>query len=162
MILVCGFAALTSLAAAAQVMPIMLYNPAKIPAFSREARAPPTLAPQRRLQPAAGADAHTPPPLQCLARHLAVVVVGFPATPLLLSRARVCISAAHSREDLAAALVVLREVIDLLGLRYARNGHALQHGHAGAESKAKRVEAAPAVEAAEGEPSPVASRLRGR
>ena len=100
---------------------------------------------------------------QCLARHLAGVVVGFPATPLLLSRARVCISAAHSREDLAAALVVLREVIDLLGLHYARNGHALQHGHAEAESKAKRVEAAPAVEAAEGlEPSPVASRLRGR
>ena len=88
--------------------------------------------------------------------------MGFPATPLLLSRARVCISAAHSREDLAAALVVLREVIDLLGLRYARNGHALQHGHGDSESKAKRVEAAPAVEAAEGEPSPVASRLRGR
>ena len=92
--------------------------------------------------------------------------MGFPATPLLLSRARVCISAAHSREDLAAALVVLREVIDLLGLRYARNGQ----GHAHAESQpkpAKRVEAAPAVEAAEAEgaalgPSPVASRLRGR
>ena len=90
--------------------------------------------------------------------------MGFPATPLLLSRARGCISAAHSREDLAAALVVLREVIDLLGLRYARNGQ----GHVHAESKpAKRVEAAPAVEVAEAaaaalEPSPVASRLRGR
>ena len=98
--------------------------------------------------------------------------MGFPATPLLLSRARVCISAAHSREDLAAALLVLREVIDLLGLRYARNGHNAQlHGHAGAddaEPGRKRVEAAPAVEAAEAaagealEPSPVASRLRGR
>jgi len=72
------------------VMPVMLYNPAKIPAFSRE----------------------------CLARHLAVVVVGFPATPLLLSRARVCISAAHSREDLAAALLVMADIIELLGLRY--------------------------------------------
>jgi hypothetical protein len=56
---------------------------------------------------------------QCLARHLAVVVVGFPATPLLLSRARVCISAAHTREDLAAALDAIQEVVDLIGLRYA-------------------------------------------
>jgi hypothetical protein len=86
--------------------------------------------------------------------------VGFPATPLLLSRARVCISAAHSRDDLAAALVVLREVVDMLGLRYARNGHA-HHAHAVTKAAAKRVEAAPAVEAA-GEPSPVASRLRSR
>ena len=38
--------------------------------------------------------------------QLAVVVVGFPATPLLLSRARVCISASHSREDLEFALKV--------------------------------------------------------
>ncbi|KAK6123769.1 hypothetical protein DH2020_042489 [Rehmannia glutinosa] len=41
------------------VMPIMLYNPAKIPAFSRE----------------------------CLKRNVAVVTVAFPATPLLLARA---------------------------------------------------------------------------
>ena len=72
------------------VMPVMLYNPGKIPAFSRE----------------------------CLARHLAVVVVGFPATPLLLSRARICISASHSREDLTAALGVMADIVSLLGLRY--------------------------------------------
>ena len=133
----------------------MLYNPAKIPAFSREVRArrPPKPKPAVRL------GAHRVCAPQCLARHLAVVVVGFPATPLLLSRARVCISAAHSREDLAAALVVLREVVDMLGLRYARKGHP--RAHAGTDSAAKRVEAAPAVEAA-GAPSPVASRLRSR
>ena len=93
---------------------------------------------------------------QCLERHLAVVVVGFPATPLLLSRARVCISAAHAREDLAAALVVLREVVDLLGLRYARKGgHAQQHEHSPVAAKPapKLVEAAPAVEAADAEPA---------
>jgi len=72
------------------VMPIMLYNPGKIPAFSRE----------------------------CLARNLAVVVVGFPATPLLLSRARICISAAHSRADLQEALAVFREIVTSLGLKY--------------------------------------------
>lgn len=38
--------------------------------------------------------------------QVAVVVVGFPATPLLLARARICISASHSREDLVRALEV--------------------------------------------------------
>lgn len=90
-----------------------------------------------------------------------MVVVGFPATPLLLSRARVCISAAHSREDLAAALEVLREVIDLLGLRYAGAGtaaEAAQAQHAGREAAASvaALEAAPAAEPAvpEAEPEP--------
>ncbi|XP_010503519.1 PREDICTED: long chain base biosynthesis protein 2b [Camelina sativa] len=72
------------------VMPIMLYNPAKIPAFSRE----------------------------CLRENLAVVVVGFPATPLLLARARICISASHSREDLIKALQVISKAGDLTGIKY--------------------------------------------
>ncbi|KAL2935579.1 Long chain base biosynthesis protein 2a [Bienertia sinuspersici] len=72
------------------VMPIMLYNPSKIPAFSRE----------------------------CLKQNVAVVVVGFPATPLLLARARICISASHSREDLVRALEVISNVGDLIGIKY--------------------------------------------
>ncbi|PIA41872.1 hypothetical protein AQUCO_02100003v1 [Aquilegia coerulea] len=60
------------------VMPIMLYNPAKIPAFSRE----------------------------CLRQNVAVVTVAFPATPLLLARARICISASHTKEDLMKGLEV--------------------------------------------------------
>lgn len=72
------------------VLPIMLYNPAKIPAFSRE----------------------------CLKRNVAVVVVGFPATPLLLSRARICISASHSRADLEFAFKVIAEVTKLVALDY--------------------------------------------
>jgi hypothetical protein len=32
--------------------------------------------------------------------------VAFPATPLLLARARICISASHTREDLLKALDV--------------------------------------------------------
>eukprot|EP00850_Spirogloea_muscicola_P002630 SM000010S04268 [mRNA] locus=s10:648149:651787:+ [translate_table: standard] len=72
------------------VMPLMLYNPAKIAAFSRE----------------------------CLKRNVAVVVVGFPATPLLLSRARICISAAHTREDLERGLQVIDEVSSLCKLKY--------------------------------------------
>lgn len=72
------------------VMPIMLYNPAKIPAFSRE----------------------------CLRQKVAVVTVAFPATPLLLARARICISAAHTREDLIKALEVIGRVGDLVGIKY--------------------------------------------
>lgn len=72
------------------VMPIMLYNPSKIPAFSRE----------------------------CLKQNVAVVVVGFPATPLLLARARICISASHSRQDLVRALEVISNVGDLVGIKY--------------------------------------------
>jgi len=74
------------------VVPIMLFHPAKIAAFSRE----------------------------CLARGVAVVVVGFPATPLLLSRARICVSAAHSRGDLDLALGVIEEVATLLQIRFHR------------------------------------------
>eukprot|EP00804_Cyclotella_cryptica_P023433 CCRYP_020853-RB/>CCRYP_020853-RB protein AED:0.23 eAED:0.24 QI:0/0/0/1/0/0/3/0/475 len=75
------------------IMPVMLYNPTKIAAFSRE----------------------------CLKRGLAVVVVGFPAVPILMSRARFCISAGHTRQDLDRALRELDEIADLLKLRYARS-----------------------------------------
>eukprot|EP00899_Mesostigma_viride_P014635 jgi/Mesvir1/23172/Mv22644-RA.2 len=72
------------------VMPVMLYHPGKIPAFSRK----------------------------CLERNVAVVVVGFPATPLLLARVRVCISASHSREDLKKALEVFNDVSEEINIRY--------------------------------------------
>ena len=75
------------------VMPVMLYIPTKIAAFSRE----------------------------CYKRGLAVVVVGFPAVPLLMARARFCISAGHTREDLDMALDELEEIADILQLRYARS-----------------------------------------
>jgi hypothetical protein len=41
-----------------------------------------------------------------LVSQVAVVTVAFPATPLLLARARICISASHTREDLMKALDV--------------------------------------------------------
>ena len=75
------------------IMPVMLYNPTKIAAFSRE----------------------------CLKRGLAVVVVGFPAVPILTSRARFCISAGHTRKDLDRALVELEEVATILKLRYNKS-----------------------------------------
>mmetsp|Transcript_42816 Transcript_42816/g.100527 ORF Transcript_42816/g.100527 Transcript_42816/m.100527 type:complete len:120 (+) Transcript_42816:1851-2210(+) len=75
------------------IMPVMLYNNTKIAAFSRE----------------------------CFHRGLAIVVVGFPAVAVTKSRARFCISAAHSREDLDRALLEIDEVADLLKLKYAKS-----------------------------------------
>ena len=77
------------------VVPALLFNPAKIPAFSRE----------------------------CLARKLAVVVVGFPATPLLKSRIRFCISAAHSKKDLISALKVIEQVSAKCMIQYKRESY---------------------------------------
>jgi serine palmitoyltransferase len=55
-------------------------------------------------------------------RHIAMVVVGFPATPLLLCRCRVCISASHTREDLDYALDAIRDLVRAAGLDYANKG----------------------------------------
>jgi len=75
------------------IIPLMLYYPAKISAFSREA----------------------------LSRGIAVVVVGYPATPLLLSRTRFCVSAGHTREDLDWALKEIDDIGDRLKLKYLEN-----------------------------------------
>ncbi|XP_068110571.1 serine palmitoyltransferase 2 [Hyperolius riggenbachi] len=75
------------------VVPLMLYMPAKIGAFGRE----------------------------MLKRNIGVVVVGFPATPIIESRARFCVSAAHTREMLDLALDKISEVGDLLQLKYSRH-----------------------------------------
>jgi serine palmitoyltransferase len=76
------------------VIPIMLYNPSKIPAFSRE----------------------------CYDRGVAVVVVGFPATSVIESRARLCISAGHTRKELEWAVEMLDEAADAIGIKYGRGG----------------------------------------
>ncbi|OAG28827.1 serine palmitoyltransferase [Nematocida displodere] len=74
---------------ASPVVPLLLYNPGKIAEFSR----------------------------MCLQENLAVVVVGYPATPVISSRVRFCLSVVHTREDLDMALVVISKVGDLLGLK---------------------------------------------
>ena len=74
------------------VIPLLLCNPAKIPAFSRE----------------------------MLERGIAVVVVGYPATPIITSRVRFCISAAHTREDLEYALEQISDVGDRLCLKFGK------------------------------------------
>ncbi|KAJ1729665.1 serine palmitoyltransferase component [Coemansia sp. Benny D160-2] len=79
--------------AGSPVIPLLLFSPAKIPAFSRE----------------------------CLRRNIAVVVVSYPATPIITGRVRFCVSASHTREDLDYALEQVSEIGDLLMLKFHKN-----------------------------------------
>ncbi|KAH8801612.1 putative serine palmitoyltransferase 2 [Xylogone sp. PMI_703] len=73
------------------IIPIVLYNPAKMPAFSHE----------------------------MLRRKISVVIVGYPATPLISSRARFCVSAAHNKDDLDRLLAACDEIGNVLQLKYS-------------------------------------------
>jgi serine palmitoyltransferase len=53
-------------------------------------------------------------------RNIAVVGVGFPATPLMEGRIRFCLSAAHTKEQLDYAIIVIDEISENLGLKYSR------------------------------------------
>ncbi|CAF3638445.1 unnamed protein product [Rotaria socialis] len=74
------------------VVPALLYSPSKIAAFNRE----------------------------MLKRGVAVVTVGFPATPLVLGRVRFCLSASHTKEMLDEVLKHAEEVGDLLNMRKSK------------------------------------------
>ncbi|KAI1075321.1 serine palmitoyltransferase [Whalleya microplaca] len=73
------------------IIPVTLYNPAKISAFSHE----------------------------MFKRKISVVVVGYPATPLISSRARFCVSAAHNKDDMDRLLAACDEVGDILQLKFS-------------------------------------------
>lgn len=73
------------------IIPLLLYNPAKMPAFSHE----------------------------MLKRKISVVVVGYPATPLVSSRARFCVSAAHTKDDLDRLLSACDEIGSVLQLKFS-------------------------------------------
>ncbi|XP_075383951.1 serine palmitoyltransferase 3 [Tenrec ecaudatus] len=75
------------------LIPLLLYMPGKVAAFARH----------------------------LLERKIGVVVVGFPATPLADARARICMSAAHTRENLDTVLEALDQLGDLLQLKYSRH-----------------------------------------
>lgn len=86
------------------VIPVALYNPAKMPAFSHE----------------------------MLKRKISVVIVGYPATPLISSRARFCVSAAHTKDDLDRLLAACDEAGNVLQLKFssgiAGGAENLPHG----------------------------------
>ncbi len=73
------------------IIPLLLYHPAKMPAFSHEMSK----------------------------RKISVVVVGYPATPLVSSRARFCVSAAHTKDDLDRMLLACDQIGDILQLKFS-------------------------------------------
>ena len=75
------------------VVPLLLFNPGKMAVFSRMMRT--------RAVP------------------IIVVVVAYPATPLVTSRVRFCLSAAHTKEDIDMVLRACDEVGDVLDLKQA-------------------------------------------
>ena len=50
---------------------------------------------------------------------IVVVVVAYPATPLVTSRVRFCLSASHTKEDIDTILQACDEIGDLLDLKQA-------------------------------------------
>lgn len=56
---------------------------------------------------------------EMLKRKVAVVIVGYPATPLVQSRVRFCVSAAHTKDDLDRLLRACDEVGDILMLKFS-------------------------------------------
>jgi len=49
---------------------------------------------------------------------IVVVVVAYPATPLVTSRVRFCVSAAHTKEDVDTILKACDEIGDVLDLKH--------------------------------------------
>eukprot|EP00045_Choanoeca_perplexa_P010868 m.112801 g.112801 ORF g.112801 m.112801 type:complete len:185 (+) comp15421_c0_seq9:149-703(+) len=77
---------------ASPIVPVMLFMPGKISAIGREMKK----------------------------RGICIVVVGYPATPIVESRVRFCLSASHTRADLDKVLQAMDELGDTLGLKYSR------------------------------------------
>ena len=73
------------------IIPVLIYHPAKLPAFSHE----------------------------MLKRKISVVVVAYPATPLISSRARFCLSSAHTKEDMDRILAACDEIGNVLQLKFS-------------------------------------------
>ncbi|TFK29509.1 serine palmitoyltransferase 2 [Coprinopsis marcescibilis] len=77
---------------ASPIVPLLLFNPGKMNMFHRLMK-----------------DRQTP---------IVTVVVAYPATPLVTSRVRFCVSAAHTKEDIDTILRACDEVGDVLDLKH--------------------------------------------
>ncbi|TFK44137.1 serine palmitoyltransferase 2 [Crucibulum laeve] len=77
---------------ASPIVPILLFNPGKMNMFHRMMK-----------------DRQTP---------IVVVVVAYPATPLVTSRVRFCVSAAHTKDDIDCVLRACDDIGDVLDLKH--------------------------------------------
>lgn len=75
------------------IIPVMLCHPYKMARFSR----------------------------MCLARGIAVVIVGYPAVPVLFERVRFCISASHNKAQLEKVVSELADIGRTVGVLHDRN-----------------------------------------
>lgn len=71
------------------VVPILIPSPGKIGDFSR----------------------------LCLESGIAVAVVGYPATPLMLNRVRLCVSSSHTSEDIDRVVKVIDQIGSVVGMK---------------------------------------------
>ncbi|CAK0891542.1 unnamed protein product [Prorocentrum cordatum] len=75
------------------IVPVMLHHPNKMAKFSRA----------------------------CLERGIAVVIVGYPAVPVLYERVRFCISASHTRQQLAEVVSTVTEIGRSIGVLFEKS-----------------------------------------
>ena len=94
------------------IIPLLLYNPAKMLLFSQ------------MMLNRFGPD-KTP---------IVIVVVAYPATPLITSRIRFCLSSSHTKPDMDLLLRACDEVGTLLGLKLAKQTMTVEEVIANAES----------------------------
>lgn len=124
------------------IVPLLIFQPAKMPLFSRmmldrSRSLPPSQRPfivqERDDDSEDGEDASKlplgmddPADLSLIDRParppIVVVVVAYPATPLISSRVRFCVSASHTKKDMDDVLRACDEVGSLLSMKYGSGG----------------------------------------
>jgi len=80
------------------VIPMMIYSPFKFCGLSR----------------------------QLMERNIAIVVVGYPATPILLGRARFCMSSAHTLDQLEKAVCQISKLGKEMSIDYMKHTNPIQ------------------------------------
>ncbi|KAK8861640.1 hypothetical protein IAR55_002463 [Kwoniella newhampshirensis] len=93
------------------IIPLLIYQPGKMAWFSR------------MMMERFSAD-KTP---------IVVVVVAYPATPLITSRVRFCLSASHTKNDIDMVLRACDEIGDVLDLKYKKQTMTVEEVIANAE-----------------------------
>lgn len=121
------------------IVPLLIFQPAKMSMFSRmmlnrSASLPPSerfaieadedaLKEQKDDETRALSDPQYAAKLDRAARPpIVVVVVAYPATPLVSSRVRFCVSAAHNIDDMNSVLRATDEIGSLIDLKYGSGG----------------------------------------
>lgn len=120
------------------IIPLLIFQPAKMPLFSRmmldrSKSLPPSERPAFVVEEHDGAEEMKPPKamddpadMRLASRParppIVVVVVAYPATPLISSRVRFCVSASHTKKDMDDVLRACDEVGSLLNMKYGSGG----------------------------------------